>query len=121
MKISIMCQSTLLQEALSYYLKDSLSDFEGCDFVISDMPMNAHKPVCLITADQNTNICKPFTQASLLRDIQTFYHSKIKPTKITNNAITTKLLENPELKTQIDLILEEFSKKIYQTLKNQTP
>ncbi|WP_095297498.1 hypothetical protein [Helicobacter sp. 12S02232-10] len=117
MKISIMCQSTLLQEALRRYLKDNLSNFEDCDFIISDIRLKTDKPICLIDSSQKADIKKPFTQTSLLKDLQNFYYSKIKAAKITANPMPNNLLENPELKMQIDSILEEFSRKIYQTLK----
>ncbi|WP_143428398.1 hypothetical protein [Helicobacter sp. 11S03491-1] len=119
MKISIMCESMLLQEALNHYLLDDLSSFEECEFVISDTPLHVTKPVCLINSSPQSDIKKPFSQKSLLEDLQEFYHSKVKATKITANLLPHHLLDikNPELKMQIDSLLEEFSTKIYQTLK----
>lgn len=121
MKISIMCESMMIQEALSHYLKDSLCEFKDCEFVVSDVNLEISKPVCLISNSVVSDIKKPFTQVSLFQDIQNFYYSKIHSTKITSNPVDFNFLKdikNPELKMQIDSILEEFSKKIYQTLKN---
>lgn len=120
MKISIMCESMLLQEALAYYLKDSLVEFSDCDFVISDSELNISKPLCIIGSSAKSDIKKPFSQISLFKDLQDFYHHKAKSTKITANTIPENFLniKNPDLKLQIDSILQEFSSKIYQTLKN---
>ncbi|PAF50445.1 hypothetical protein [Helicobacter sp. 13S00477-4] len=119
MKISIMCQSLLLQESLKYYLKDIDSDVEECDFIISDTLIDSNKPICLIGDSSNSDIKKPFNQTRLFKDINNFYHSKIKASTIIANPMPDFLnIKNPELKMQIDSILEEFSRKIYQTLKN---
>lgn len=115
-----MCESMLLQDALSYYLKDILTTFNDCEFVISDTPLQISKPLCIIGSTSQSDIKKPFTQVSLSKDLQNFYHHKVKSTKIIANTIPENFLniKNPELKLQIDSILEEFSSKIYQTLKN---
>lgn len=120
MKISIMCESMLLQDALSYYLKDFLVEFSDCEFVISDSELHLSKPLCMIGSSANSDIKKPFTQGSLFKNLQDFYHYKVKSTKITANMIPENFLniQNPDLKLQIDSILQEFSSKIYQTLKS---
>ncbi|PAF54234.1 hypothetical protein BKH42_01635 [Helicobacter sp. 13S00482-2] len=120
MKISVMCESLLLQDALTYYLKDMLVEFEDCEFVISDRPLQISKPICTIGSSSHSDIKKPFTQISLFENLQNFYHHKLKSTKISANIIPENFLniKNPELKMQIDSILAEFSSKIYQTLKN---
>ncbi|PAF47069.1 hypothetical protein BKH46_04940 [Helicobacter sp. 12S02634-8] len=116
MKISILCQSALLQEALMHYLEDSLSDLESCDFIITDTPIKARKPICLIASSPEADIRKPFTQASLFKDLHKFEHSKLKAAPIITNPTLNHRLQNPELKMQIDSLLEEFSRKIYQAL-----
>ncbi|CBG40357.1 hypothetical protein [Helicobacter mustelae] len=119
MKICIMCESTLLQSALEYYLQEYLCPYQEAEFIISDISLNIQKPICFIQNDSNTHIKKPFTPVSLFRNLQEFYHSEIKKTTIDANAIIPAELLNikdPQLQTKINSILQEFSKKIYQTL-----
>ncbi len=123
MKICIMCNSTLLQKSLEYYLSEFLCDLAECDFIIADMHIDAQKPVCVISSVPNANIFKPFTPISLFRGIQEFYHTNIKnPNNDPLSLLPKELLniKDPKLQSKIDSILQEFSTKIYQTLNNPT-
>lgn len=118
MKISIMCESSLLQEALKYYLQDFISDLSECDFVISDRELKVNKPLCLIGDLDTSHIKKPFTPASLWQDIKTFQ------TKAQTGEIAQKLsnlldIKDSQIKIQVDSLLEELSTKIRQTLKKE--
>ncbi|MCE3036316.1 hypothetical protein [Helicobacter anatolicus] len=119
MKICIMCESTLLQSALEYYLQEYLCSYQDAELIISDIALNITKPLCSISTSSQADIIKPFTPASLLRDLQEFYHTKVKKTTLTSNfTIPEELLniKDPQIQAKIDSILQEFSKKIYQTL-----
>lgn len=119
MKICIMCESTLLQSALEYYLQEYLCAYQDAEFIISDIQLNITKPICIINTSSDANISKPFTPVSLFRDLQEFYHTYVKKTTLDSNSILPQELLNikdPQLQAKIDSILQEFSKKIYQTL-----
>ena len=121
MKICIMCESTLLQKALEYYLTEFLAPYQDAEFIISDITLNINKPVCLINSTQHSAIKKPFTPISLVKDLQDFYHTQVKKSTLSSsNATPASLLDikDPKLQTKIDHILQEFSKQIYQTLNN---
>lgn len=121
MRICIMCNSTLLQKSLEYYLGEFLCDFAECDFIIADMYIDVPKPVCVIDSTPQANIFKPFTPISLFRGIQEFYHTRIKNPNANPLSLLPKELLNikdPKLQSKIDSILQEFSTKIYQTLNN---
>lgn len=116
MKICIMCDSTLLQKSLEYYLGEFLCEFSECEFIIADTKIDAPKPVCTIST--NGDIFKPFTPISLFRGIQEFYHTHIKHSNHLTELLPKELLniKDPKLQSKIDSILQEFSTKIYQTL-----
>ena len=119
MKICIMCESTLLQKSLEYYLSEFLCSFQESEFIISDTQISVPKPLCLIDSTKKSHIHKPFTPISLFKDIQEFYHTKVKKNKtIIPNLLSQDLLniKDSRLQTKINAILQEFSTKIYQTL-----
>ncbi len=119
MKLCIMCQSTLLQKALEYYLAEFLTSYKDCEFVLCDTHLNINKPICLLNNSNASHIKKPFTPVSLFKDLQDFYHTKIKKhLQLSSNIIPKELLhiQDPKLQTKIDHILQEFSQRIYQTL-----
>lgn len=75
MKIAILCDSPLLHRALEYYLKDYLTSYRKCDFVIADKKIETDKPLCLVSTQQDAHIQKPFTPAQLLVGIENFAKS----------------------------------------------
>lgn len=112
-----MCESTLLQKSLEYYLDEFLTPYAEADFVISDIVLQIAKPICLLNQSEESNIKKPFTPVSLFKDLQNFYHTQIKKSIISNH-IPKELLNitDPQIQTKIDHLLQEFSKQIYQAL-----
>lgn len=118
MKICIMCESTLLQKALEYYLQEYLASYTEAEFIISDITLQIEKPVCFLNSTDDAHIKKPFTPVSLFKDLQNFYHSHIKK-NIISHIIPNELdLQDPKIQTKIDHLLQEFSKQIYNTLQN---
>ncbi|TLD88989.1 hypothetical protein LS66_005560 [Helicobacter sp. MIT 03-1614] len=77
MKIAISCFSPLMQNSLSFFLKDYLSSESECDFIITDdvNEKKYTKAVCFVSDDVHSHIRKPFTQQSLFEDIQAFYEN----------------------------------------------
>lgn len=118
MKICIMCESTLLQKSLEYYLQEYLTSYTESEFIISDIALQIEKPVCLLDSTNNTHIKKPFTPVSLFKDLQSFYHTHIKKNTISHIIPSELDLQDPKIQTKIDHLLQEFSKQIYNTLQN---
>ncbi len=131
MKICIMCQSTLLQKALEYYLSEFLCDFHECEMLIADCPLDAPKPVCVVGSDEKADVFKPFTPISLLESVRNFYEKNIPSPAPQDSSLQdpshllallpTKLLDikDPQLQSKIDSLLQEFSSKIYQTFHDE--
>lgn len=113
-----MCDSSLLQEALKYYLRDFISDLNECDFIISDKELKVNKPLCLIGDLDGSHIKKPFTLPSLWSDIKAF-QTKIQTEEVVEKLSNLLNIKDPRLKIQMDLLLKEFSTKICQTFKKE--
>ncbi|MCX2717638.1 hypothetical protein OQH61_07815 [Helicobacter sp. MIT 21-1697] len=98
MKIAISCFSPLVQNSLSFFLKDYLSSESECDFIITDDINQKHytKAVCLVSDDVHSHIRKPFTQQSLSEDIQAFYE-KIQSQAVDISHQSTHLQETQTL------------------------
>lgn len=75
MKIALISDSLLLGKTLEMYLKDYLTSYKVCDFVVATQPIDSQKPVFLIGEYENANLNKPFTKEVLLEKLRIFYES----------------------------------------------
>lgn len=73
MKIALISNSLLLTKSLEIYLRDYLTSYKMCDFIVATEPMEANKPVFLIGDFSETNLNKPFTKEILLEKLESFY------------------------------------------------
>ncbi|AWI34405.1 hypothetical protein [Helicobacter apodemus] len=73
MKIALISNSLLLTKSLEIYLRDYLTSYKMCDFIVATEPMEANKPVFLIGDFSETNLNKPFTKEMLLEKLESFY------------------------------------------------
>lgn len=79
MKIFIVVKSQLLAHALHAYLRDFVSDFKTCDFVICDEDFSPPDPkplckICDFTA-KRSQISRPLSRDSLFADVKKFYEN----------------------------------------------
>lgn len=73
MKIHLLIKSPLLQGTLQGYLRDYLSEFDECEFVITDdIECGVGKPICLVGFDENADILRPIYKENLMRDLAKF-------------------------------------------------
>lgn len=75
MKIALICDSLLLDRSLEMYLKEYLTSYKLCDFVVATQPVESQKPVFLIGNFEGANLKIPFTRELLLQELDTFYQS----------------------------------------------
>lgn len=72
MKIALICDSLLLDRSLEMYLKEYLTSYKLCDFVVATQPVESQKPVFLIGDFEGANLKIPFTRELLLQELETF-------------------------------------------------
>ncbi len=107
MKITIDCDSVLLQKSLEIFLKEFKSTDKNCDFLISDKLFKVNKPLLFISNSSNQSyLKKPFSKSKLLTAIEKFYNENI----VHKNS-------NDNLKVQIEDITREFVEKLLITIK----
>lgn len=110
MKVAIICDSPLLDKCLEYYLKERLTSYKKCDFVIADKPLEVDKPLCLISAKEGAHIPKPFTRTQLFLGLEAFFKSlKLRPRY-------EEIVENHRdyaLKKRLEEISLRFSEEIF--------
>ncbi len=100
MKIALKCESILLQESLSIFLKPLIVSYKNCDFVISDVPHQSQKPVFLV--GKNSALLKtPFSKEQLLSSLREFYTASFKPARVSE-----------ELEDRLDVLMEDFRKNL---------
>ena len=141
MKINICCKRKKKKKTLDLYLKDYISSYDNCDFVISDeISDDINKPICLATLREDSDIRRPMHRESLFRDLCVFYENLNKlpkdDTKKIDNILDVNELKNlrrsldsindlnsknssniDPLKSQIDNIFQDFANKLYDVIK----
>ena len=75
MKIALICDSLLLDRSLEMYLKEYLTSYKLCDFVVATQPVESQKPVFLIGDFEGANLKIPFTRELLLQELDSFYQA----------------------------------------------
>lgn len=112
MKIALQCRSLLLQDSLRYYLSSHICDVPDCDFIISDQPIQASKPVYQININTNT---LPFLPEELLDQLQKFSDSLTR--KTLQEQKPSQDPNDDELKSEIQSLLMEFADRFLQIIK----
>ncbi|MBD5166107.1 hypothetical protein [Helicobacter sp.] len=72
MKIALICDSLLLDRSLEMYLKEHLTSYKLCDFVVATQMIESQKPVFLIGDFEGANLKIPFTREILFQELETF-------------------------------------------------
>ncbi|MBX7490394.1 hypothetical protein [Helicobacter turcicus] len=74
MKVALICDSLLLDRSLEMYLKEYLTSYKMCDFVVATQHVESQKPVFLIGDMEGAQLKIPFTKELLLKELESFYH-----------------------------------------------
>lgn len=103
MRVSVECDSPLLQRSLELFLHKHICSYEESDLVIRDRKKKAGlKPMLLIANEEDADLRKPFSKEALLRALE----EKLRPAR----APVLKM-QTPEelcsLGTEADLVLLE--------------
>ncbi len=111
MKVAVACKSILLQKSLELFLKDFISTYRYCDFMITDRNINMDKPLFLISKDKEANISVPFSKSQIILETKAFYQS------LQNKNKTTKGVDFTLLEKKIELLSKEFTKNIIKAVR----
>ena len=114
MKVALVCESPLLKKSLEIYLKECVSSYEACDFVITDRVVKSKKPVLFIGKQKDATMRVPFSKEEALSKTQQFYQRHLGDKEIeTDQEVLDKVLAklNKKHKDKIEKILREFHAK----------
>ena len=119
MKVSIQCNSPLLQHALEYSLRSYID--QEHDILISD-EYSANEKLFLVNAHSSAHLQVPFSVDKLHKRLQYFLAAKQSSTSKSpqepkslssaSNETTTPSSINIETKRQIAKLMQEYTKKI---------
>ena len=115
MKVSIICDSLLLQNSLEIFLREYLSSYKQCEIVLSDKQRDIDKPVVLINSSMNADIKIPFSKSSLLLELQKLYQTKIDKKNIKNKNYKKDSLW--KLERKIDKLTLEFRENLIKIIR----
>lgn len=133
MKIALICDSLLLDKSLEMYLKEYLTSYKLCDFVVATQPVDTQKPVFLIGDRGEVHLKIPFTKELLFKELESFYQNldnhNPKPPSIDSKSedaatqhASTNLVEPLEfmppnvLNVKIEAILRRYAKEIEEVI-----
>ncbi|MDD3324276.1 MAG: hypothetical protein PHN38_04035 [Sulfurospirillaceae bacterium] len=115
MKITLICQSLLLAEALKSFLGDKIVSFKQCDFVISDQKIEIDKPVFLISSIDG-DLILPFSKSALILGLEKFYRQRIlKKSDMPSESL--HIINEEILEDKINLLTENFRQELIKTIK----
>jgi hypothetical protein len=99
---------------LEVFLKEYLSSYSACDFVISDKKIDSEKAVFVISDDKGANLRKPFSKAKLLKALDEYF-KKTRPLKAVIRPI--QKIPSGELETKLKSLTEDFVNELIKTIK----
>lgn len=105
MKVAVICDSPLLKKCLEVFLKEHLSSYSACDFVISDKAIDSEKPVFVISDEKSSNLRKPFSKSKLIKAVAEYHKKLRKPRTVALQAVRK---EGDELEKQIAALTQKF-------------
>ncbi len=112
MKVSLVCESPLLQKSLEIYLKPYLSTYEACDFVITDREVRSKKPVLVIGKREDATLQVPFSKEEALSKTQLFFEHHLGEKEEDDLRLEEALASlKKSHREKIEKILKEFHAK----------
>ncbi len=114
MKVAIVCDSPLLKKCLEVFLKDYLSSYSACDFVISDKAIDSEKPVFVVGDDKGSNLRKPFSKSKLIKSVGEYYKKIRRPRTVALQAVRK---EGDDLEKQLTILTQKFVSDLVATIR----
>ncbi len=115
MKLTLKCNSPLLDQTLQIYLDKYLFDDDIADMVITDTYTKSSKPIFYIGFDDRAHLKVPFTKHDLFKALEHEYQkdsllSQMKTTKGELELLIGKL--NKKHQDKIEKLLKNYHEKI---------
>jgi hypothetical protein len=104
MKIALICQSLLLSKSLEIFLKNRITSYKKCDFVVCDQLLDVDKPQFLLS-NHDGNLTLPFSESSLIIELEKFYNSEVLNLPEVQEPVPVKI---DILEDKIDEITKKF-------------
>lgn len=104
MKVSIVCNSLLLEESLKVFLKNYHTNYKNSQIVVSDHNADVDKPIFIISNSEYANLKAPFSPAKLLVELEKFY-----------NSVSGKIVEKSK-NERVEELVKEFTTKLNEIL-----
>ena len=111
MKVSVECQSPLLQKSLEIFLADYLCSTKQCDIVVRDAECINDVRCFYISTDKNADLIKPFSKSQLILALEERY-SKLNVKNSIDDKIDFSILER-----RIDSLTKEYQQNIINAVK----
>lgn len=117
MKLTIMCQSLLLEKALELFLKPYVVPYKQSDFIVCDYKVETNKPQFRLKSS-DSKIPFPFSKSTLLLSLEKFSQTielasvsnvQKKPSELVSDFAT--------LEEKLNEICNQFNKEIIQAVK----
>ncbi len=115
MKIALICDSLLLDRSLEMYLKEYLTSYKLCDFVVATQPTESQKPVFLIGDFENAQLKVPFTRELLLQELESFYQQLQGKNAISAQENPQNASQNLPKDTGVNLSFADYQRGLDQT------
>lgn len=125
MKIYVKCDSPLLKKCLDVFLKERLSSYPSCDFVVCDKKLDVEKPIFLIGSEDGANLKKPFSKSKLLKALDLYYnkpqqeqaYEKDAPKEPEKPRAPQIAREGLTLERKVSIITEKFVRELLRVIK----
>lgn len=115
MKVAVVCDSPLLKKCLEVFLKEKLSSYTACDFVISDKTIDSEKPVFVISDSKGSNLKKPFSKTKLLKSVDEYFSRLKRPRTVSSQAVVKG--DTTELEQKLTAVTQRFVSELLKTIK----
>lgn len=123
MKVSVQCESPLLQRSLELFLEGHLTSLRHCDIVIRDKNIrDSEHPTFIIGAHEGSDLIKPFSKAQLLHALTHKVESlKTAPQLKIENEVTEEDVSEPVsfeiLERHIEKLTREYQANILKAVR----
>ena len=117
MKISVLCESPLLQKTFKNFLGTNLYKEDESDILIADYKIETKKEFILVSNTKEADLKKPFTKEELF-DILNLKFEKLKKFKQNNKAQNSLKNDKEKIMEQrLRNLTNQYIKKVLQIVK----